>query len=81
MAWIETTAPAGAEGKLKDEYDAAMRRAGKIWNIVRVQSLNPESLAASMGLYSAVMKRPSPLPRSVREMLAVAVSRANDCHY
>jgi alkylhydroperoxidase family enzyme len=49
--------------------------------IVRTMSLNPSVLDASMGLYVAAMHGASPLSRSQREMLAVVVSRANDCHY
>jgi len=48
---------------------------------VRLMSPNPAVLDASMGLYVAVMKGPSPLSRAQREMLAVVVSRANHCHY
>jgi alkylhydroperoxidase family enzyme len=44
-------------------------------------SLNPETLHASMDLYRAVMLGPSELSRAERELLAVVVSRANDCHY
>ena len=81
MAWIRTVPHVEAAGKLKDEYDAASKRAGKIYHIVSIQSLNGDTLSASMALYAAVMKRPSPLSRAVREMLAVVVSKANDCHY
>ncbi len=34
-----------------------------------------------MGLYRAVMFGPSELSRTERELLAVVVSNANDCHY
>ena len=34
-----------------------------------------------VGLYTAVMHGESPLTRGQREMLAVVVSRANECHY
>jgi alkylhydroperoxidase family enzyme len=44
-------------------------------------SLNPETLRASMELYRAVMFGRSELSRAERELLAVVVSRANDCHY
>jgi alkylhydroperoxidase family enzyme len=81
LSWIETIADADAQGPLRREYDAAVRRAGKVFQILKIQSLNPEALRASIGLYVALMHGPSPLPRATREMLAVVVSRANDCHY
>ena len=82
MAWIRTIAPGEATGLLKRIYDEAVERAGKIFNVVRCQSLRPEVLSASLDLYKELMLSPrSPLSRAQREMIAVAVSRANDCHY
>jgi uncharacterized peroxidase-related enzyme len=70
-----------ASGELKEQYDAALKRAGKVFNIVKAMSLNPKVLGASMDLYRAVMFGPSQLTRVERELLAVVVSCANDCHY
>ena len=81
MPWIKTIEPEDATGGLKLEYDKAMKRAGKVFNILKVQSLNPESLRASMHLYLATMFGPSGLSRAEREMLATVVSQANHCFY
>ncbi len=81
MPWIHTVPEEEAEGSLRREYDAAMKRAGKIFNVVRIQSLRPRVLRASIGLYQALMIEDGALPRWVRELLAVVVSRANECHY
>jgi len=81
MPYIKTVPPGEATGPLKHEYDAAMRRAGRIFNIVSIQSLNPRVLGASMKLYGAMMHGPSSLSRVEREMIAVVVSRHNDCFY
>jgi alkylhydroperoxidase family enzyme len=70
-----------ATGLLAEEYAAAMGRAGKVFNIVKSMSLNPRVLQSSMGLYMAIMYGPSELSRMERELLAVVVSNANDCHY
>jgi uncharacterized peroxidase-related enzyme len=70
-----------AEGTLREEYDAALERAGKVFNIVKAMSLNPETLRASMGLYRQIMFGPSGLTRQERELLAVVVSQANTCDY
>jgi uncharacterized peroxidase-related enzyme len=70
-----------ATGALRAEYDAAMGRAGKVFNIVKAMSLNPETLRASMDLYRAIMFGDSELSRAERELLAVVVSRTNDCYY
>jgi len=81
MAWIKTVEPADAEGELKKEYARAEERAGKVFNILKVQSLNPEVLRASMDLYLTPMHGSSALSRSERELLAVVVSWANNCFY
>jgi uncharacterized damage-inducible protein DinB len=80
--WIKWQANDEATGLLKKEYEAAVKRAGKVWNIVRVQSLNPAALQASMRLYTSVMHRATKMVGRVeREMIAVVVSQANQCHY
>jgi uncharacterized peroxidase-related enzyme len=81
MAWIKVVEPEEATGELKQEYDAAARRAGKVFNILKVQSLNPATLQASMQMYRATMFGPSGLSRAEREMLATVVSWANHCFY
>lgn len=81
MAWIKTVDPEEATGDLKVEYDEAMRRAGRIFNIIRIQSLNPRTLRASMELYLATRRAPSGLSRAGREILATVVSWANCCFY
>ena len=81
MAHLRLTDVDEATGLLKDEYDAAVGRAGKVFNIVKSMSLNPSVLKRSMGLYKAIMFGPSELSRVERELLAVVVSNANDCHY
>jgi uncharacterized peroxidase-related enzyme len=70
-----------ATGPLKEEYDAAVARAGKVFNIVKAMSLRPGVLRSSMQLYRDVMFGRSGLSRVERELLAVVVSRANECHY
>ena len=70
-----------ATGALKAEYDAAIARAGKVFNIVKAMSPNPDVLHRSMELYKGIMFGPSKLSRQERELLATVVSRENDCHY
>jgi uncharacterized peroxidase-related enzyme len=70
-----------ATGPLAEEYEAAIARAGKVFNIVKAMCLNPPVLKRSMALYKAIMFGPSQLSRAERELLAVVVSTANGCHY
>ncbi len=70
-----------ASGLLKEEYDSGLARAGKVFNIVKAMSLRPGVLRRSMQLYREAMFGRSGLSRIERELLAVVVSRTNDCHY
>ena len=82
MAFIRTIAPEKASGLLERLYGQAMKRAGRVFQVIRIQGLRPHVLRASTALYSEVMHSDrSSLTRAQREMIATAVSRANDCHY
>ena len=81
MAHLRLIDPDDADGLLAEEYEAAIERAGKVFNIVRSMSPNPEVLRASIEMYKAVMFGPSPLSRQERELLATVVSGENECYY
>ncbi|MGB0715435.1 MAG: peroxidase [Phycisphaerae bacterium] len=81
MAWIKQISDDEAEGRLARIFESSKKRAGRVFNILRVQSQNAESLQAGLGLYQSIMFGESPLTRGQREMMAVVVSRANNCHY
>ena len=81
MAYLRLVNENEASGQLKQEYDAAIARAGKVFNIVKSMSLRPAVLQRSMQLYREAMYGDSGLNRIERELLAVVVSQANDCHY
>ena len=81
MPHIETIDPDAASGLLKREYEKAIRRAGRVYNVIGIQGLNPPVLSASVRLYEALMLGPGPLGRDVREMLATVTSRELDCFY
>lgn len=81
MPFIKTIEPEEADGKLKDIYENLTKTRGKIAEIHKIQSLNPDALTAHMDLYMAVMFGKSPLKRYQREMMGVVVSAANSCSY
>ena len=81
MPHLELIDPEDADGLLAEEYEAALGRAGKVYNIVRSMSLNPAVLRQSMELYKAIMFGPSRLTRQERELLATVVSATNECYY
>lgn len=79
--WIDWISDERATGRLAEIYEGARKRAGKVFNIIRIMGQNPATLEAFIGFYSALMLSPSPLTRVQREMLATAVSHENACHY
>lgn len=81
MARIETIPYAGATGFLKRQYEAALDRSGRLWNIVSIMSQNPRVLKAAMDFYVALMQARSSLSKCRREMIAVVVSATNHCVY
>ena len=81
MAWIKTVSDEEASGPLQRIFDAAVKRAGRVFNVTRIMSPNPPVLRASMGLYEAIMYGDSPLSRAQRELVAVVVSQENECYY
>ena len=50
-------------------------------NILASHSLNEAALEAHVRLYRTIMFGDSPLSRTEREAIAVAVSAANECFY
>ena len=81
MPWIRQIPIEEATGLLKQQFEAAIKRAGRVWHIVHIMSLNPATLRDSIKLYRQLMMGASPLSRIQREMLAVVVSIENGCHY
>lgn len=81
MAWIHVIPYEQSKGLLRQLYDEALARAGRIWKIVSVMSLRPRTMRASLALYQEIMMGESELTRVQREMLATVVSAAVQCRY
>ncbi len=67
--------------RLKDIYDGLVKKRGKLAEVHKIQSLNPESIVNHMDLYLTIMFGKSPIKRYQREMIAVVVSWGNQCPY
>ena len=81
MAWIRMIWESEADGELADMYRRYREPSGRVDNILKIHSLNPPSLEGHFRLYAHLMRGPSGLTRIEREMIAVAVSKENECHY
>jgi len=81
MAWIRTIGKDEADGELSRLYAQIAPGDQVLDNILGVHSLHPRSLRDHLMLYRTLMYRDGPLARRERELVAVAVSSANRCHY
>jgi len=81
MSWIEEVEVSEAEGRLAETYATLIKQRGKVSNILKVHSLNPEAMDRHLDLYMAIMFGKSGLSRAEREAIAVVVSASNDCEY
>lgn len=81
MPFIKVIEEKNAEGKLKDVYEEIIKSRGKLSNIMRIHSLNPDAMIKHMELYKTIMFCNSNLSRELKEMIAVVVSVINKCDY
>jgi len=81
MSYIQIINEQEATGELAVLYKRYSNPDGSVDNVLRVHSLNPESLASHCALYVQSCHRPGPVSRAEREMVGVTVSRLNGCAY
>ena len=81
MPWIHQVPVDEATGLLRKLFDDALKRAGRVWNIVHLMSVNPPLLRDSLGFYGTLMYKDSPLTRVQRELLATVTSAELACRY
>ena len=81
MSWINEVEVSEADGKLAENYAALIQQRGKVSNILKVHSLNPDAMENHLDLYMTIMFGKSGLSRAEREAIAVVVSASNECAY
>lgn len=81
MSWIKTVGEEEADDALRRAYEEVGAARGPVANVLKVHSLRPRVMTAHLALYRELMFGRSELTRAEREMIAVAVSAANRCHY
>lgn len=81
MSWIRVLGKDIAEGELADSYERVWPGDGPVDNVMAIHSLHPRTMVDHFELYKTLMYRPGPLPRRERELISLAVSAANECHY
>lgn len=81
MSWIRTIPEAQATGQLAQIYDETRAKCGKVINLVRVQSLRPDTMGIGRSFYRHLMDGPGGLSRLHRVLIATVVSKINGCLY
>lgn len=81
MAAIRTIPEPDATGLLAELYRKLANPAGRVANILKVQSLSPTTLETHYAFYRSLMFGSGPLTRAQRELLAVVTNATNGCHY
>jgi alkylhydroperoxidase family enzyme len=81
MSWIRTIREDAAEGLLARIYAETRGKMGRVINLVKVQSLRPETMAIGRSLYRHLMDAPGDLSRLQRVSIATVVSKVNGCIY
>jgi uncharacterized peroxidase-related enzyme len=81
MSWIDQIEVGDADGRLAEMYEELVEKRGKISNVLKVHSLNPEAMSGHLDLYMTLMFGKSGLSRAEREAIGVVVSAENDCAY
>ncbi len=81
MPLIEVINYKNSQDELREIYDDLIEKRGQLANVHMIQSLNPQSVVKHMDLYLTVIFGKSPLSRPQREMIAVIVSKNNNCDY
>ena len=81
MAWVDMVSDEAASGELRAVYDRARKRAGRVPNIARAQSIRAKTAARGFDLYCQVMDDATGLSRRERVLIATVVSKVNGCLY
>ena len=81
MSWIKTVPEDEADGVLTGIYDQTNAKFGHVINLVKIQSLSPETMSISRQLYSHLMTKSGGLSRLQRVLIATVVSKINGCYY
>jgi alkylhydroperoxidase family enzyme len=81
MSQIRTVPEEDATGALAELYRKLAGPHGRVASILKVQSLSPATLETHYAFYRSLMFGQGPLSRAQRELIAVAVSETNRCHY
>ncbi len=80
MSRLPTIEPGNAPAGVKSVYDAFIRERGAVPNMFKTLAHRPEILTSVTAAFKAILTTGT-VPLKTKEMVGVAVSRANRCAY
>jgi uncharacterized peroxidase-related enzyme len=66
---------------IRERIAAAQEKSGFVPNVFLAMAFRPEEFRAFFAYHDALMEKPGGLTKAQREMIVVATSAANQCHY
>ena len=82
ISWLRVPDEDEIPAEVREEiWEPVSEKLGFVPNVARIFALRPRHLVGWWRYYDELLRGESGLSRAQREMIAVAVSAANDCHY
>ncbi len=81
ISWLRVPSEAELPEELRELMETARSKFGFVPNVLRALALRPDHLLAWWRYYDPLMREEGRLSRKEREMIALVVSRFNDCEY
>ena len=81
ISWLRVPGEQEVPPEVAEIWEAPREKLGFVPNVLRIFALRPRHLLGWWSYYDELLRGESGLTRAEREMIAVVVSAANDCHY
>ena len=82
ISWLRVPDEEEVPAEVREEiWEPVREKLGFVPNVARIFALRPLHLLGWWRYYDDLLRGESGLSRAQREMIAVAVSKANACHY
>src|SRR5947209_7741009 len=81
LSWLQVPAAEDVPEQVAELWQKPLEKLGFVPNVLRVFAVRPSHLLGWWAHYDELMRGESGLSKAQREMIAVAVSTANRCHY
>lgn len=81
LSWLRVPGDTEIPAEVEAIWETQREKLGFVPNVLRIFALRPRHLVRWWGYYDDLLRGESGLTKAQREMIAVAVSVANACHY